>query len=326
MFIKQCIQKCIQKVLHSRESISYLQWQKKNISLFDVTLRDGLQGGSPMPLYNKQKLFKQVLNKQHAMAIEIGSLVSPKVLPQMENSLDVYKFANKILEERKESRQACPDIYMLVPPSMQYMQLAINNKITNISVPASFSEPFQQKNVRMSLIDTYKVVSYISKNNYFSKIKVYLSCFNECPIIKNRVCIIDIVQNILRYSKLDKVNDICLSDTIGTLTPADLESILTILQRNSIPFKKLSLHLHVKDEQTTLDNIVLAVNAGITKFDVSMVKSGGCNVTLTSDCLHRNVSPELLMQAANKTKSNIIIPTKPYKTVVPWYGPIDPII
>jgi hydroxymethylglutaryl-CoA lyase len=313
----------IKKALYFVGRLSYPQWQKKDISLFDVTLRDGLQGGSVMPLYNKQKLFERVLNERNAMAIEVGSLVSPKVVPQMENSLDVYKFANKMLEERKGLEQALPDIYMLVPPSVQYMQTAFDNKIINISVPASFSNSFQQKNVRMSLTDTYKIVSYVSKNNYFSKIKVYLSCFNECPVIQNKVDMFDIVQNIIRYSKLNKVNEICLSDTIGTLTPADFESILTILQKNSIPFEKLSLHLHVKDTQTTLDNIVLAIDAGITRFDVSIVKSGGCNITLSSDCLHRNVSPELLMQAACKTGSNIIAPIKQCKTVIPWYGPVD---
>ena len=64
---------------------------------FDVSLRDGLQTFKEiMPLNEKINILNNILNKYNPNSIEIGSVVSPKILPQMENSLELLKYAKTL--------------------------------------------------------------------------------------------------------------------------------------------------------------------------------------------------------------------------------------
>ena len=59
----------------------------KNISFFDVTLRDGLQSiKKEYSLLEKKNILYNIINLHNPNSIEIGSLVSNKVLPQMNYS------------------------------------------------------------------------------------------------------------------------------------------------------------------------------------------------------------------------------------------------
>ena len=78
------------------------------ISLFDVTLRDGLQGLPRLPYHEKKALFQRILNKGNSTSIEVGSLVSPRVVPQMEDSLRLFRFANELVEARRSVRSQHP--------------------------------------------------------------------------------------------------------------------------------------------------------------------------------------------------------------------------
>jgi pyruvate/oxaloacetate carboxyltransferase len=124
-----------------------------------------------------------------------------------------------------------------------------------------------------------------------STVKLYVSCINECPIegkIDNNV----IIEKIQKYQKL-KPDILCLSDTCGTLTAEDLNYIISNL--NNKHFNNLSLHLHVKPgREDEVEQIIhRAVDFGITSFDVSALKSGGCSVTMKETELAPNLSYEL---------------------------------
>ena len=62
----------------------------KLIRFSDVTARDGLQSlGKIISSENRSFLIKN-LARLNFEEIEVGSLVNPKVIPTMENSLEVY--------------------------------------------------------------------------------------------------------------------------------------------------------------------------------------------------------------------------------------------
>lgn len=289
------------------------------ISLFDVTLRDGLQGQPRLPYHEKKALFQRILNKGCSASIEVGSLVSPRVVPQMEDSLRLFRFANKFVETRRSVRsqypcgRPChPDLFMLVPPNDFYFTQARKERIANISVPASLSEPFQQKNVRKSMEETYKLVSESVLRREFKRMKVYLSCFNDCPVSGERIKTPAIIDEIRRYAHLSGVTEVCLSDTIGTLDPIQFYSILERITASDIPMHKLSLHLHARDPEVARHICMLAMQTGICRFDISHVDSGGCAVTLNRDELCPNMSFDDIRHSADVVGMRIAQPRLEY--------------
>ena len=70
----------------------------KRIIFSDVTARDGLQSlKNVFSVKQRTKLINQLSNCGFS-EIETGSLVNPKIIPTMANSLEVYK---KTLEPKK---------------------------------------------------------------------------------------------------------------------------------------------------------------------------------------------------------------------------------
>ena len=289
------------------------------ISLFDVTLRDGLQGRPKLPYHEKKALFQRILNKGRSMSIEVGSLVSPRVVPQMEDSLRLYRFANELVETRRSvrsqypsGRSCLPDLFMLVPPSEFYFNEARKERISNISVPASLSEAFQQKNVRKTLEETYQIVSESLTRREFRKMKIYLSCFNECPVSGDKIATPVVVDEIRRYVHLQGVSEVCLSDTIGTLGPIRFYDVLETIAASDIPVHKLSLHLHARNSNVSRHIAMLAMQAGICRFDISHVDSGGCSVTLHKGDMCPNMSFSDIRQSADAMSMKILQPRLEY--------------
>ena len=62
------------------------------LRLFDVTLRDGLQSIPKIySLKDKIDLGIDIIVNKNPCAIEVGSIVSPKIVPQMKDSIELFK-------------------------------------------------------------------------------------------------------------------------------------------------------------------------------------------------------------------------------------------
>ena len=127
--------------------------------------------------------------------------------------------------------------------------------------------------------------------NYY--IKLYISCINECPI-EGKINNDFIINEIVKYNKKN-IHNICLSDTVGTLSDEDFIYIVDNCNRLGVPFNKLSLHLHVNKERISILEKIFysAFDRNITLFDVSLLESGGCSVTMNKNKLLPNLSYEL---------------------------------
>ena len=72
------------------------------LRLYDVTMRHGLQSISK--IYSSQEKLQMIENiiiKKKPDAIEIGSFVSPKLIPQLANSLELFREANSVMYTNK---------------------------------------------------------------------------------------------------------------------------------------------------------------------------------------------------------------------------------
>ena len=64
---------------------------QKSIKLFDVSLRDGIQPIKKIyTLDEKKDLLHKIIEKYNPSSIEIGSIVNPKIVPQMANSIELH--------------------------------------------------------------------------------------------------------------------------------------------------------------------------------------------------------------------------------------------
>jgi hydroxymethylglutaryl-CoA lyase len=286
--------------------INYI-YKKLSPILFDVSLRDGLQGFSRyeqslITFNTKEKIYNNICSLHEPTNIEVGSIVNPKILPVMANSLEL--FSNICSKKNTLSKETnyLPNLYMLVPNKKSY-DTAIKNGVTNFSFLTSVSESFQKKNINKTIQETKdELIEMINdvtnkKSLYLSSelnTKLYISCINECPIegkINNDI----VVNEIIYYHKHINVGELCLSDTCGSLLFEDFRYIIDKCIELHVDMEKISLHLHISDNIDNIRNIVhYSLDQNIKKFDVSLITSGGCSVTMDQSKLKPNMSYELL--------------------------------
>jgi len=291
----------------------YLYSRKETITpiLFDVSLRDGIQGANPIdyPTNKKIEIMSSISDKYSPSKMEIGSFVSPKVLPIMSDTEQLFNAAPTIF--RNTGKYA--ELYALVPNKVGLLN-AIKCGFTNFSFITSVSNAFQMKNTGKNLLhkktELQEMMRHISNLSIPAKTKLYISCINECPInglIDNDVVIHEILSSYNRFDMDVEYDEICISDTMGTLKYRDFEYILNGLMRFGFPKTRISLHLHINWENAEDAKRILFMcfDRGIQRFDVSAISEGGCSVTMDSNKLKSNMTYEFFNSVLEDYKDSL---------------------
>lgn len=289
---------------------------------FDVSLRDGLQGlpktqQETFTLDKKKFLLHGILQNHNPHSMEIGSIISNKVLPIFKDTKQLLQYAclySHIFQQINQNTH----FFVLIPNKEKLNEILLDTDIPpyyfNFSFINSVSNGFQKKNTKKTIdemrTEITHMIQIIQNKKINSKIKVYISCINECPI-EGRLNNNQIIDEILKYKDLTgKINNICLSDTMGTLLPDDFTYIVDNCNQQGIPFSKFALHLHVKNPAITENIFYKALDRNITQFDVSDIDSGGCSVTMDSNKLTPNLSYTLYYEFLTKYICNYKYNTK----------------
>lgn len=264
-----------------------MSYRNRVFSLFDVSLRDGLQAlKRTVPLADKQAMFREIAHTRRPAAIEVGSLVSASVLPQMAGSDSMFRYADTYV-----ACKSLPiDLYMAVPPTHYRLDAAVGLGVKNVSILASVSDAFQKANVGMTCDQTHKIIVEEAVSGRFEKMKVYLSCIEYCPVSERFTDVEKIADEIAKYAFYSGITEICLSDTTGTLRPSTAVMLMSSLADRQVPTSKLGIHLHkVGNDSSCVSRLgATFLAAGITKMDVSNLRTGGCSVTMRESDLHAN--------------------------------------
>jgi len=277
----------------------------QHIELYDTSLRDGIQKAHPdqFPTTRKIVIFEHIKSIYKPQNIEVGSLCSPKVLPIMNDTLAIYNHVVRERDIQNVPKYDKSNVYVLIP-SFSKLQKAIDEGITSMSFITSVSIIFQLQNTHKSLLDTKREFEDMCKllqgepnyENY--RKKLYISCISECPLagkIDNAL----IIEELQFYYTHYEFDELCLSDTCGSLT---YEDFVTIVENSHIPMSKLSLHLHVSPaNMINVENILFyCFSHGIHKFDVSLLETGGCSVTMNDGQLLPNLSYDTFYEMYQK--------------------------
>ena len=266
-------------------------YSKINPRLFDVSLRDGIQNAVPchFPTSYKKTIMNRILHEYRPHSVEAGSLVSPKLLPILADSKEMFQYTHSLVEGGSNKVLRNIGVFMLVP-SLSKLITALNLGVTHFSFISSVSDLFQQKNTHKTLANTLNELYQMSdllgeqpNHSQFYK-KLYISCINHCPIY-GKISTYMATNKILMHYHLLPFDEFCLSDTCGKLEYSDFVHIVEGLVSQGVCVSKISVHLHVTsvNERAVTQILRYCFENRIHKFDVSLLETGGCSVTIPKE-------------------------------------------
>jgi len=235
-----------------------------HVKIVEVGPRDGLQNEKqPISAEDKIALIEQLANAGVSY-IESGSFVSPKWVPQMATSAEVFEKLNK----------KAGVTYAALTPNMRGFEGAMAVNADEVAIFAAASESFSQKNINCSIEESLERFIPIMTAAKKAKVKVrgYVSCVLGCPYEGD----IDPKKVALVAEKLYNMGcyEVSLGDTVGVGTPASVTKMLTAVSGH-VPIDKLAVHFHDTYGQA-LANIYAALQMGIKVIDTAIAGLGGC--------------------------------------------------
>lgn len=235
------------------------------IKIVEVGPRDGLQNEAKIvPTEVKIALIEKLVHAGLSV-VESGSFVSPKWVPQMASSAEVFKGINK---------QAGISYPMLVP-NLKGLEAALEAGAQEIAIFAAASETFSQKNINCSIEESIQrfqqVVDVAHQQNI--KIRGYLSCVMGCPYEGDidPAKVLEVAQRLISDAGCYEIS---LGDTVGVGTPIQARKLIEQISQ-VIPIHQLAAHFHDTYGQA-LANLSAVVECGVSVIDSSVSGLGGC--------------------------------------------------
>ena len=257
--------------------------------------RDAMQGIKPFIPTERKVAYIQSLLRVGFDSIDFGSFVSPKAIPQMQDTaevlarLDLSKTSSKLLAIIANTQGAT---LASVHPEIQYL-----------GFPFSISENFQMRNthktIAESLITLQEILEIADKNN--KEVVAYLSMGFGNPY--GDPWNVEIVGEwTLKLANMG-VKILSLSDTVGSSTP-DVISYLFSNLISAYPKIEFGAHLHTTPDKW-FEKIDAAYKAGCRRFDAAIQGFGGC--PMATNKLTGNMPTEKLLSyfTAQKEVTNL---------------------
>jgi hydroxymethylglutaryl-CoA lyase len=217
----------------------------KRVRLVEVGPRDGLQNEArPVPVEAKVALIDALSAAGHS-AVEAGSFVSPKWVPQMANTDEVMG-----------------------------MNGAIEAKCEEIAIFTAASEAFCRKNTNCSIDESFARFEPVMEaaRRHGMKVRGYVSTVIACPY-DGKVAPAKVAEVSERLFRMG-CYEVSLGDTIGVGTPGECIAMIDAVAEK-VPREKLAAHFHDTYGQS-LANILAVMERGIAVFDTAVAGLGGC--------------------------------------------------
>ena len=236
----------------------------ERVKIVEVGPRDGLQNESvTVPAEIKVQLVEKLADAGLSV-IESGAFVSPKWVPQMATSAEVFKQIDKRVGIS----------YPMLVPNLKGLELAHAAGVQEIALFAAATETFSQKNTNCSIAESidrfYAVIDQAQALGM--KIRGYISCVLGCPY-EGEVSSDTVLM--LAQKLFDKgCYEVSLGDTIGVGTAGQASDLVEKLGRQ-VPVQHLAAHFHDTYGQA-LANIHAVMQCGIAVIDSSVAGLGGC--------------------------------------------------
>jgi isopropylmalate/homocitrate/citramalate synthase len=235
-----------------------------SVKIVEVGPRDGLQNENATVPTEVKVEFITALADAGLRVIEAGAFVSPKWVPQMADSAEVYRDIPKD-----------PGVeFPVLVPNMKGLERAMEAGVKSIAIFTAASETFNQRNINMTIDGSFENYAPVAARARAEGIRVrgYVSTAFGCPY-EGEVPPEKVLEVSARLLDLG-CYEVSVGDTIGVGTPMQVQGVIGVLLQ-VIPPSKLAMHFH-DTRGTALANTLAALEMGIATYDASAGGLGGC--------------------------------------------------
>lgn len=236
-----------------------------HVTVYEVGPRDGLQNESKALPVSVRVEYVDRLTEAGLPAIEVGSFVSARAIPQLADTEEVFARIHRASGTR----------YPALVPNLKGLQRAIEAGVREVAVFTAASETFNRHNINAGVDESIERFRPVVARAREEKIRVrgYVStafgCPYEGPVSPDAVR--EVVHKLLDLP----VDEISIGDTIGVATPAGVYDVIETLYDSGVTRAVLALHFH-DTRGTGLANVYAGLECGIPTYDSSSGGLGGC--------------------------------------------------
>ncbi|PZR77787.1 hydroxymethylglutaryl-CoA lyase [Candidatus Aeolococcus gillhamiae] len=234
------------------------------ITWTDVAPRDGLQNISDTVSTEVKVRLIEGLLAAGVPRVEATSFVSPKWVPQLADAAEVL---------RGIGPAALARLRVLIP-NRRGLELALEHEVTNVLYTIGATDTFNRRNVNRSVAESLDDLDAVvgDARQAGCEVDVAVSVSFGCPFEGevDRQRIVDLCRELVSRGAAE----VGIADTIGVAHPAAVRE-LCARAGEVVPGQRLSLHVH-DTRGLGVANVLVAYEAGVTRFDGSAGGLGGC--------------------------------------------------
>lgn len=235
------------------------------VTVVEVGPRDGLQNEKGFVPTSVKVAFVEALAGAGLPVVETTAFVSPRAIPQLADSAEVFSRVAK----RPGTR------YPVLVPNEKGMARALAAGAREVSLFTAATDTFNLRNINATIEGSFARFAPVLERAKAEGLRVrgYVSTAFGCPY-EGRVEPARAVSVALRLLEAG-CEEVSLGDTIGVAVPSQVSDVVGRLREAGVPVGRLALHMH-DTRGTALANVVEGLREGVRVFDSSAGGLGGC--------------------------------------------------
>ena len=235
------------------------------VTVVEVGPRDGLQNEKGFVPTAVKVAFVEALAEAGLPVVETTAFVSPRAIPQLADSAEVFGRVQK----RPGTR------YPVLVPNERGMARALAAGAREIALFTAATDTFNVRNVNATVEESFARFApvFARAKGEGLRVRGYVSTAFGCPY-EGKVAP---ARAALVAARLFAAGceEVSLGDTIGVAVPSQVTDVLGRTKEAGIPIERIALHMH-DTRGTALANVVEGLREGVRVFDSSAGGLGGC--------------------------------------------------
>lgn len=245
--------------------------------------RDAMQGLEHfIPTEKKVQYINQLLRVGFD-TLDFGSFVSPKAIPQMRDTQEVFSRLDRYYSKTK--------LLAIVANLRGGEEACALSGIDAIGFPMSISETFQQRNTNKSITEALNTLQELQNlaQKHSKTLVTYISMGFGNPYGDRYHQ--EMVVQFAEVLKSIGVRVVSLADTVGSATPEQISSLFEQVS-SAMPDLEVGVHLHSHPAQAEA-KVQAALASGCTRIDGALLGFGGC--PMANDALVGNIDTRTIV-------------------------------